>query len=313
MTGEEYVSFQSIRDLAGISSREKLFFYLSEIYKDLSNRSVRTKKVSQGISLLIFVEFMKIPIFLCERLFAAFDANKDEYLSKEEFVLNLCKLYTGDFKTTLRIVFNLLDIDGSKFLTKSNVKLILSHLPLSSNSESHNALYRFQIESLKSIDEIIQSSFDKKEILNFTDFVDVTENKRSEIYFLIISFLYQNKPFDNENIEMLKINSLNVSIDTASLAEDAKIKSPNREAICFFGFNYSEMSPTANEMVRMPNEIENYKKRFISPSWYLKGEDKPTRNVKEFTVKEENASIILQDYIYKLEKNKLIKIYMNNG
>ena len=86
MNGEEYVSFQSIRDLAGISSREKLFFYLSEIYKDLSNRSVRTKKVSQGISLLIFVEFMKIPIFLCERLFAAFDANKDEYLSKEEFV-----------------------------------------------------------------------------------------------------------------------------------------------------------------------------------------------------------------------------------
>ena len=70
----------------------------------------------------------------------------------------------------------------------------------------------------KVLNEIIQSSFDKKEILNFTDFVDVTENKRSEIYFLIISFLYQNKPFDNENIEMLKINSLNVSIDTASSA-----------------------------------------------------------------------------------------------
>ena len=35
--------------------------------------------------------------------------------------------------------------------------MILSHLPLSSNSESHNALYRFQIESLKSIDEIIQA------------------------------------------------------------------------------------------------------------------------------------------------------------
>ena len=310
MNGDEYVSFQSIRDLAGISSREKLFFYLSEIYKDLSNRSVRAKKVSQGISLIIFVEFMKIPIFICERLFASFDANRDELLSKDEFVLNLCKLYTGDFKTTMRIAFNILDIDGSKFLIKSNVKLILSHLPLSSNAESHNALYRFQIESLKSIDEIIQCSFDKKEILNFTDFVDVTENKRSDIYFLIISFFYQNKPFDNENIEMIKIKNVNISIDNASQAEDAKIKSPNREAISFFGCNYSEMSPTG--MVRMPNEIENYKKRFISPSWYLKGEDKPTRNVKEFTLKEENqnASIILQDYIFKLEKNKLIKIYM---
>ena len=324
MDKEDFISFESIRKTSGISNEKKFTKYLAEVYKDLSNRSLHLKKGNNGVAKLIFVEFMKIPIFICEKLFLSFDQDKDGFLNFNEFVINLVQLYNGSFIKTARLIFNLLDFDQNGLLSKSNSRLILSHLPLP--SEKNEPLsYKYQIESLSEIDEIISNTFGQNEKLGFKQFLDVIEKKKSDLYFVLLTFIYQNKPFDNENIEMISrqsATSLNISTEDTenNSTEVIKIKTPNRKSmlaptIAFFNAQPKDLnSPSKRGVVRLSNEIVDNTERFISPSWYLKGERQIIKvddfNLEDKKQEHEHPKIIYENWIYKLEKSKLQKIFL---
>lgn len=322
MDKDDFISFEAIRKISGVSNEKKFTKYLAEVYKDLSNRSLGSKKGNNGVTKLIFVEFMKIPIFICEKLFFSFDRDKNGFLNFNEFVINLVQLYNGSFNQTARLIFNLLDFEQNGLLSKHNSRLILSHLPLP--SEKDNPLsYKYQIDSLSEIDEIISNTFGQNENLNFTQFLDVIEKKKSDLYFVLLTFLYQNKPFDNENIEMISLQqdtSLNINTEESenNSTEEIKIKTPNRKSmltptITFFNDKPKDLnSPTNRGVVRLSNEIVDNTERFISPSWYLKGEGQLVK-VDDFNLDEkklEHPKIIYENWVYKLEKSKLQKIYL---
>ena len=105
----EYVDFESLQKLLGISNMTLFVGYLKEVYKDLAERTEGSKK--KGVSKITFYDYVKLPIFIGEKLFAALDIDKDSLLSGKEFVEGLQDLYMGDFDTTLEIIFNMLDFD----------------------------------------------------------------------------------------------------------------------------------------------------------------------------------------------------------
>ena len=201
MENEEFIQFESLKVLYGSINVLKLKEYLKMIYTDLSTSSNETRGLPKGVSKLVFCDFLKTSLFISEKLFLSFDKNNDSLLDQNEFVNNLLKLYTGSFNETALIIFDLLDFNKQKLLYKSNIKLLLSHLPLAVDKKS----YKYQIESLSEIDEIITKSFNNKETLSFEQFLEITKNKNSDIYFSILMFLYQNKPFNNDNIELMNI------------------------------------------------------------------------------------------------------------
>ena len=218
----DFISFERIQQCSGISNKRKLIKYLTEIYKDLADRSVESKEESQGISKIVFVDFMKISLFIAEKLFASFDRDKDEYLNNKEFVSNMVKLYTGTFEQTAKIIFHMINFDQKGVISKQDTKLILCHLPLT----MYNG-YKYQKESLCEIDEIINNTFCKSDVLTFPKFINIIKNNQSDVFFLLLTFFYQNKPFDNDNVEIIKVeNDLTISVDEAN-AEQIKIKSPN--------------------------------------------------------------------------------------
>ena len=192
--------------------------YLKEVYKDLADRTEDKKK---GISKVTFYDYVKLPIFIAEKLFSALDTDNDSLLNAREFVEGLQDLYMGDFETTFEIIFNLLDFDKDGKINKDDVRVLLSYLPLKTDNSPIE--YKIQMESQSEIDDILNSTFERKALLNIEEFRAVVENRKSDVYLQILCFLYQKKPFKNQNITTLKASKKKVTFFTPR----TKASSPN--------------------------------------------------------------------------------------
>jgi Ca2+-binding EF-hand superfamily protein len=195
MERNEFIEFEVIRSSISISSPDLFSAYIAEVHNDLTLRSEKS-----GIRKLIFYEYFKIPIFIAERLFNSFDKDGDELLNQREFAEGMFSLYQGNFEDTARIIFNMYDYDKDGSIYKGDVKVLLSYLPLKSQMDklSH------QLESLEELDNTINETFGNNNSLNFKSFEKVIENVKSDIYLLPICFLYQNKPFEENKINLFK-------------------------------------------------------------------------------------------------------------
>jgi Ca2+-binding EF-hand superfamily protein len=109
----------------------------------------------------------------------------------------------GSFEETTKVIFNLLDFDKDGIIKKEDVKIILSYLPLNDVSEekdkkleSVKEILGVQMKSWEEIDDIVSKTFKKYEDrMNFEQFEDTVQNKKSDVLLQIICFLYMQKPF----------------------------------------------------------------------------------------------------------------------
>ena len=139
-----YVDFESLQKILGLNDMTLFVSYLKEVYKDLAERSEVDKK--KGINKITFYDYIKLPIFIGEKLFQALDKNQDNFLNSSEFIEGLQNLYMGDFDSTLEIIFIMLDFDKDGLINKEDIKVILSYLPL--KTDKTKIEYKFQMESL---------------------------------------------------------------------------------------------------------------------------------------------------------------------
>ena len=209
---EEYITFELIQESLGIKNPNLFKKYLQEVFVDLSTKLNNSK--TKCLSRLTFYDYIKLPIFLSEKLFNSFaSSSQQEGLKEEEFVTGFFKLYMGTFSETTQIIFNLLDFDKDGIIKKEDVKIILSYLPLNDVSEekekkleSVREVLGFQMKSLEEIDDIVSKTFKKYEDkMNFEQFKDTVQNKKSDVFLQLICFLYQEKPFSSKNIESMKL------------------------------------------------------------------------------------------------------------
>lgn len=190
---KEFVDFSTLKTLIEIEDENLFEVYLCEVFKDLTDRAESSKK--QGIGKITFYDYMKIQIFICDKLFAALDMDNDGFLSQREFVEGLMTLYFGTFKETARVIFNIFDFDRDGYITKGDIKITMSYLPLKDTT------HKIQMESLSEIDEILNLYFKNNKALKFDAFLDIVQNIKSDIYLQLLCFIYENKPFNNENVE----------------------------------------------------------------------------------------------------------------
>ena len=119
--GKDYVEFDSLQKMLGLNDMTLFLSYLKEVYKDLSERSEDKKK---GINKITFFDYIKIPIFIAEKLFSALDKDEDNFLNSHEFIEGLQDLYMGDFESTLELIFKILDFDKDGKITKEDTKVL---------------------------------------------------------------------------------------------------------------------------------------------------------------------------------------------
>ena len=232
-TKDEYFSFKSIHKYIGIEDPILFKNYLHNVFIDISSFDEKLNK--KYINKIVFYDYMKLPIFISEKLFCSFDSDNDNKIEENEFVLNLYKLYCGTFYETSEIIFKLLDFDKDGIIQKDDVIITLSFLPLNQSGESFE---ENQIKSRKEINEIINYTFSKYDNeLNFEKFVDAVINKKSDVYLQLICFLYQMRTFSEENLILMKDNNFDYEDEYNNLGrkiieekDNIKLKVPNRKS-----------------------------------------------------------------------------------
>jgi Ca2+-binding EF-hand superfamily protein len=152
---------------------------------------------------MIFFDYIKLPIFIAEKVFNVFDKDKDNFLNQKEFIYGMNRLYNGNFDETLKLIFEILDFNHDEYIEKDDVKMILGLLPLKTDKTKDKIKYKYQMESLEEIQQIINLTFDNKKILNLEEFKDIVTKRKSDVFLQIICFLYQKKPFTDSNISVL--------------------------------------------------------------------------------------------------------------
>ena len=276
----EYITFEGIQESLGIKNPNLFKRYLQEVFVDLSTKAENSK--AKHLSRLTFYDYIKLPIFISEKLFNSFaSSSQQEGLKEEEFVKGFFELYMGSFKETTKVIFNLLDFDKDGIIKKEDVKIILSYLPLNDVSEekdkkleSVKEILGVQMKSWEEIDDIVSKTFKKYEDkMNFEQFEDTVQNKKSDVLLQIICFLYMQKPFSAKNIESMKLKYGDIEDDEYEKMMNAygrrtrkgvsvRIKTPNQTSI---------LSPAGSF----------FKRRFSMKGFSLDEQNKDTKEVKE--------------------------------
>ena len=167
MEGQEFVDFNQIRAFSSVIDIALLTTYLKEVFKDLADRAESNKK--KGISKITFLDYIKLPVFIAEKLFNSLDQDGDNFLNSKEFIDGLSKFYLGTFEESVELIFNIFDFDKDGVINKADVKLLLSYLPL--KTDKLKIEYKYQMQSLEEIDEILSHTFlNEKETMKLCEF-----------------------------------------------------------------------------------------------------------------------------------------------
>jgi len=307
----EYINYDTVREYVNIKDSDLFSFYLREIYKDLSERFDSNKK--QGISKIAFYDYLKIPIFIAEKVFNSLDNDGDGFLNLTEFSKGLAKIYDGTFEETATEIFKIYDFDKDSKITPGDVKVLLSYLPLKTDHIKKE--YKYQMESLDEIDDIVNQTFGSNKHLRLHEYLKILENTKSDIYLQLLCFLYNKKPFIEENISNCKKSSKNLnSINSESptkkpdkLSSNKLLRSPSKKSVfspvdnlLTFSLekqNVNEMISGLQGMMRMPNTktIDGTDYGFNSPTKILKQKNSGNSLSKKSTDKIEFEGFSLEN------------------
>ncbi len=178
--------------------------YLTEIWSDLSQRS---KENIKGIEKLTFGKYYDLPGIILERLFVVFDKDKDGALSYQEFIGGMKTIfYRGEtFDNLAKFIFDFYNFEGKKTITRENVRVVLSYVPLQNISSLYGD-FKDRIQSQNQLFDILQTAFKDKNELTYDEYINVITNVNSDIFILILMFLLEKRPFTNETIDFFRQN-----------------------------------------------------------------------------------------------------------
>ena len=223
MEENQYIDFNEIKKYVNITEEKLFLLYLREVFKDLADRDESNKK--KGVMKMSFLDYIKLPIFISEKVFGVLDVDKDGFLNQKEFILGMNRLYNSNFDDTVKLIFEILDFNRDGLIEKDDVKMILGLLPL--KTDRNKIKYKYQMESLEEIHEIINLTFGDKKELNLDEFKEVIKEKKSDVFLQIICFLYQKKPFVDSNITILKSSKKASNLELGTPQMSKKVKCDN--------------------------------------------------------------------------------------
>jgi Ca2+-binding EF-hand superfamily protein len=188
---------------------------LASIWKELARRSSDKKK---GINKITFTKYYVLPGIISERLFNVLDIDENGFLDPKEFINGMIILFTESFSNLVKFIFNFYDFNHDGVITREDVRIVLSYVP----ALQRNKLNLFESEN-DEISKIISRSFGDKDSLSQDEFVDVIENKCSDVLLFILLFILERRPFNNDTIKVFAAMAKNPTTSHISPALSNKI------------------------------------------------------------------------------------------
>ena len=194
----EKINLNDITSQYEVKNVDAFSQYLKQVWKDLSGRTQENK---DGIDKITFQKYYELPGLISERLFSVFDTSNRGYLSLNDFIDNMLILFSSNFEKLLEFILKFYDFDNDGKITKEDVRVVLSYVPIYKKTENNGGL-KFEVDNfedrLKSQKELhmkLDAIFDSKPTLNLEEFTSIIKNKNSDIFLYILVFLYEHRPF----------------------------------------------------------------------------------------------------------------------
>ena len=228
MSKIEKVNLNEITSEYEVKNVEAFSQYLKQIWKDLSGRS---EGENEGIDKITFQKYYELPGLISERLFSVFNSSDTRYLSQDDFINNMLILYSSNFESLLTFIFKFYDFDNDGKITKEDVRIVLSYVPVYKKRKSSNTLkfeiddFQDRLQSQKELHKNLDSIFGSKGTMNIEEFANIIKNKNSDIFLFLLIFLYEHRPFSAETIKNLE--NIKKSPRLSPRQKDNLIASPN--------------------------------------------------------------------------------------
>ena len=116
-------------------------------------------------------------------------------------------LFSGDFTSLYKFIFKFYDFDHDGLISREDVRVVLSYVPLNKKYSSNKMTYEQdeyldRVESQDELFHILNIAFKDKNVMNFSEYINVIENVNSDIFIFILMFLMEKRPFTNKSIEL---------------------------------------------------------------------------------------------------------------
>jgi len=155
----------------------------------------------------VFLEYLSLPGLIGERLFNIFDSSKENYINVTNFVTNLFKIYSSDFLMQLKFIFSMYDFDKDGFITKDDVRTLLSSSPIEklidkkirmegkfTKEGGGNEEYNDRLESQQQLNDMTEFNFGDKIHLSFDEFRNIVETVSSDMFLCLFVIIRQQLP-----------------------------------------------------------------------------------------------------------------------
>ena len=215
----EKIDLEDLIKTFKVTDKEAFKLYLKDIWNDLSQRNV--EKNIAGISKITFSSYYDLPGIISDRLFNVFDSSSLGFLKSTDFINGMTTLFCEEFEVCCPFIFKFYDFDNDGKISKEDIRTVLSYVSLSQEIQN----YKDRVVSQKELYEIIEKCFAKikGDKMNYYDFKNVIENESSDIYLMILLFLYEKKPFKKNSL-----TSYSKKVNKDSLPLSPNVKSPKK-------------------------------------------------------------------------------------
>ena len=248
-----------------IKSIPMFILYLSEIWKGLSREGNPQNDINLGINIFAFNKYYHLPGLIGQRLFNLMNVNRNGYLSPNEFISGMCTLFGEEINSLIDFIFQFYDFDEDDYITFDDVHAVLCYMPIINGFDD---MIDIEQEIHATIDDIF---INKKEKIDFNTFYDlIIRKERYELFIPLISFFYDNKPFNNEEINEFyseyyisgkkELNGGNYKIKNVVNFKEFETKEEIQENKIFKmininnGFSYRYKSPSNSKIFKYDNK-----------------------------------------------------------
>ena len=251
-----------------VKNTSAFHIYLKQLWNDLSKREKSTK---DGIDRISFGKYYVLPGLISERLFSVFDSKNKGYLTVDDFTNSMIKLFSGDYEQLLNFIFDFYDFDKDNKITKEDIRIVLSYVPLYKKIKHYQGLkfekdnFEDRLASQKELHEKLDNLFKLKQIINFEEFKFIVQNINSDIFLYILVFLMERRPFSNETIKNLDNIKKNPDGNNKNINKNKNIFS--KKQIISKNFDNFIVLPNVNSKLIVSRTITSkspsIKKRYI--------------------------------------------------
>ncbi len=177
-----------------------------------------------GITKLQLFNLLKIPFFISEKIFSAFNHSKKslESLNEEDFLHSFTKLYYGTFEETAEVIFDIFDFDRDGLINAADIKLLLSYLPVKEDRVQH--VNTFQFKMLEAIDAILDVYFEKEDSINLEKFKTGIQ-KESYLFLQMLCYLFKRIPLVTQNLNFEEVKNDLKSVSESIYSNNKNTKS----------------------------------------------------------------------------------------